>query len=299
MRSHALVHEPPAIRAETLRVGGLRVRVLRAAAEAPRDDPVLLVHGLGGWSEVWQEVMPGIAASGRDAIAFDLPGFGQSERARRPRYFDPEEPFYAAFVHELAEAAGASAFHLVGHSLGGAIAYTAAVWRAERVRSLTLVSPGGLGPELARELRLLTFPGLGLIARYLRSDAASRAVLFACFHDPARCPPHLIDEVVRYGAATLREAIDVLRAAVTLRGVRESVRRPWIERAGLYRGPALVLWGREDAIIPAAHAAAARELVPQAEVRVLERCGHLVQAERPDDFLEALLPFIETARPAG
>src|SRR3990172_1139070 len=89
------------VSARTISVDGLRVRMIEAVPERERDEPVLLIHGLGGWAENWSAVMPAIAESGRRAIAIDLPGFGESERARAPRYFDADAPFYRPFFLPL------------------------------------------------------------------------------------------------------------------------------------------------------------------------------------------------------
>lgn len=305
---------PGPLRSRTVEVCGARTRVVIASVPAPRDDPVLLVHGVGAWAENWRQVMPGIAGSGRDAIAMDLPGFGESDRIRGMRYFDPgrldgepapavrwwkREPgtatSYAVFVHQLADVLEIDRFHLVGQSLGGAIAYMAAVWRPERVRSLTLVAPGGLGAEFARELRLLTIPGMSLLGFLRSSPAGARAALASCFHDPSRISSELLAEVDRYGPPCFAEVCRVLRAGATLLGVRESVRRPWVARAHRYSGPALVIWGEDDQVIPAAHAERARGLAPQADIRLVPSCGHLVMCERPDEFLEILIPFLDGA----
>lgn len=277
-------------------VSGLGVRVIEAAPEHERDDPVLLIHGLVGWAENWKAVMPAVARSGRRAIAIDLPGFGESERPRRSRYFDPEDPFYAPFVFAVLDALGIGRAHVAGHSFGGAVAYTAAVWCPERVRSLTLVAPGGLGRELARGFRVLTLPGMGLLARVRGSRRITREILYTCFHDRAACPEEVVDEAVRYGAPAVGEMVRALRSSVSFRrGVRDDVRLPWIARADRYRGPALVIWGREDRILPASLAQEARQLAPHAEVHFIASCGHLVMIERPAEFVAAFVPFLERA----
>lgn len=281
----------------TIRVNGLRIRVVEdCAPQAERDDPVLMIHGLGGWAENWRDVMPAVAESGRRAIAIDLPGFGESERPRRSRYFDPEEPFYAPFVFATLDALGIQRAHIMGHSFGGAVAYTAAVWSPERVRSLTLVAPGGLGTELARELRVLTLPGMGLLTRLRRSPSITRQILYSCFHDPRACPERVVAEAVRYGAPAVGEMVRVLRSVVSFRhGVRDEIRLPWIAKAERYRGPTLVVWGREDRVVPASLAEEARQLAPEAEIRVIPSCGHLVMVERPREMLDVFLPFLGRA----
>lgn len=277
-------------------VDGLGVRALEAAPERERDDPVLMIHGLGGWAENWKPVMAAVAESGRRAIAIDLPGFGESDRPRRSRYFDPDDPFYAPFVFATLDALGIPRAHIAGHSFGGAVAYTAAVWCPERVRSLTLVAPGGLGSELLRDLRLLTLPGMGLLARLGRSRRITREIVHSCFHDASACPEEVVDDAMRYGARAVGEMVRALRSAVSFRrGVRDEIRRAWVARADRFEGPALVVWGREDRILPASLADEARAIAPRAEVRLIGSCGHLVMVERPAEMLAAFLPFLERA----
>ncbi len=285
------------VRSTTINVMGLRTRVLDAGDGAVRD-PVLLIHGVGGWAENWREVMDPIAASGRRAIAVDLPGFGESERPRRPRHFDPKEPFYARFVVALLDTLGVRAAHVVGNSMGGAVAYMAAVTAPERVRSLALVASGGLGTDIALFLRVATLPGMITLARIFGRPAHGREVLRTCFFDPARIPQTLYEEAERYGFASYPEFVRALRSGVTISGVRPALRARWMAQASRFSGPVLVVWGREDAVLPIHHLEEAKSIFPQAEVRIIERCGHLPMVEQTDAFLAALLPFIARAEKA-
>ncbi|HZP95737.1 MAG TPA: alpha/beta fold hydrolase [Candidatus Limnocylindria bacterium] len=285
------------VRAAMVDVMGLRTRVLEAG-DATNGDPVLLIHGVGGWAENWREVMEPIAASGRRAIAVDLPGFGESERPRRASHFDPAEPFYARFVVALLDALGLRSVHLVGNSMGGAVAYMAAVTAPERLRSLTLVASGGLGTDIALFLRLATLPGAIALAKLFGRPSHGREVLRTCFFDTSRIPEALYEEAERYGFASYPEFVRALRSGVTIRGVRPALRSRWIERASRYRGPVLVVWGREDAVLPLHHLDDAKSVFPQAEVRIIERCGHLPMVERPREFLDAVLPFLARAESA-
>src|SRR5438105_5634934 len=134
------------VNATTIDVMGLRTRVLREGDD-DRGDPIVLIHAVGGWAENWREVMAPLATSGRRVVAVDLPGFGESERPSRVRHFGPREPFYARFVVSLLDALDIRTAHLVGNSMGGAVAYMAAVSAPERARSLSLVASGGLGTD--------------------------------------------------------------------------------------------------------------------------------------------------------
>ena len=277
---------------------------------------MLFVHGVGGWAENWSETVERVAASGRRAIAFDLPGFGESSAVGGARYFDPRDPFYPTVVDGVRRALGLERPHLVGHSLGGGIAAVTSVVHPHAWRSLTLVAPGGFGPEIALVLRILSLPFLALTTWLPRPAGAGRAVLESCFHDRSRIPAHLYAESVRYDPS-YPETLRVMRAVATLRGVRRSLREacraadlpePFVMRSSggvatleeaashaalvLVSGPAGGAVGAARIARLAGVEDALRRAYPHAELRVIEGAGHLVMPEQPDAFADALLVFL-------
>jgi len=286
------------IRSKTVNVMGLRTRVLEEGDDA-RGDPVVMIHGVGAWAENFREVMAPIARTGRRAIAFDLPGFGESEAPGDVEHFGPRDAFYPRFVNAVLDELGLPSAHLVGSSMGGAVVYTAAVTQPARTRSLSLVAGGGVGTEVAFFLRLCTLPGMTLFARAFGKPAQARNVLRTCFYDPRRIPQTLFDEAERYGYPSFGEFVNALRSGVTLGGVKPAVRDYWVAQAPRYQGPVLVVWGKQDAVLPVTSAADAREVMPQAQIQLIDRCGHLPMIERPDEFLAALLPFLDRAEAAA
>lgn len=286
------------MRVSNVQVLGRRVRVLEEGTGEGRD-PVLMIHGVGGWAENWLEVMEPIARGGRRAIAVDLPGFGESEAPGRVSHFGPRDAHYAKFVGALLDELGVRSAHVVGNSMGGAVAYVFAVSQPERVSSLTLVASGGLGTEIAPFLRLATLPGFVLLSRAFGSPARARQVLATCFHDARRIPAHMVAEVERYGLRSFPEFVRALRSGVWIFGLKRHVRAHWMGQASRYGGPVLVIWGRQDAVLPMMHLDDVGSVFPRAEVRVVEECGHLPMAERPDEFLSALLPFLDRAEAAA
>src|SRR4029079_16524252 len=283
----------------TITVEGLRTRVLVEEGSAAAREPIVLIHGVGGWAENWRPVMSALASTGRQVIALDLPGFGQSERPPRVRYFGPDEAFYPRFVIAAMDALGIERAHIAGNSMGGAVAYMTAVTAPRRTRSLVLVAPGGLGRDVAFFLRACSLPGFGLVARLPRPRRAAREVLRTCFYDAGRISEELYAEAERYGNSSFPELVRALSAGAGIRGVRRSLRKAWIDRSSLYPGPALVVWGREDLVLPLRHLADVHAALPQAQVALVERCGHMLQAERPEEFVAAPLPFLDRAEQAA
>jgi len=286
------------ILSKTVSVMGLRTRVLEEG-DPGRGDPVLMIHGVGGWAENWREVMSPIARTGRHAIAFDLPGFGESDPPGDVEHFGPRDPFYPRFVAALLDELGIRSAHLVGNSMGGAVAYTAAVSQPERTRSLALVAGGGVSTDVALFLRLCTLPGVPTLSRIFGRPEQAGEVLRTCFYDSRRIPATLYAEAERYGLPSFGEFVHALRSGVTIFGVRPAVREHWVALASRFAGPVLVVWGREDRVLPVAHVAEAENVMPQARVELIDACGHLPQVERTDAFLAALLPFLDRAEAAA
>src|SRR5258705_471711 len=137
----------------TITVEGLRTRVLVEDAHGAAREPIVLIHGVGGWAENWRPVMAALASTGHQVIALDLPGFGQSERPRRVRYFGPDDAFYPRFVTAAMDALGIERAHIAGNSMGGTVAYMTAGTAPARARPLILVAPGGPGRGPGRRAR--------------------------------------------------------------------------------------------------------------------------------------------------
>lgn len=276
--------------ARTITVQGRRMRVIEAG---PADgDPVLCVHGLAGWAENWSETLRALAEAGFRAVAVDLPGFGESEAVAGASYFRGEQALYARLIADVLDVLGIRDAHVLGHSLGGAVAYMGTVSAPERVRSLTLVAPGGLGLDLPWTLRLGSVPFVRTLLRP-GTQRAARAGLASCFRDARRIPATMLEECDRYARSGLPETFRVLQAGVTLRGLRRDIRSEWLARAGRYGGPVLVVWGEDDVVLPVAHARAATELFERAALRTIPDAGHLVMVEQPEAFHSVVLPFLQ------
>ncbi|HKW78705.1 MAG TPA: alpha/beta fold hydrolase [Candidatus Limnocylindria bacterium] len=272
--------------------GDVRARLL----EEGEGEPVLLVHGVAAWAENWSLALPALAAAGFRAIAVDLPGFGQSGRARAPRYFDASEAYYVRFLREVMDAVALDRTHLVGHSMGGAIAAVAAAAMPERFQSLSLVAPGAFGQHVPLSFRLASFRMAELFAR-LAPTALVRSSIDACFYEPKSVPEWFYAHGFRYArAGGAAEFTRVMHYGVTLSGVRPMLRDHWQDKIRAIKLPTLIVWGRQDAIVPVAQLEDVRAMLPHAQVVLFDRAGHLVQIERAPDFNEALTEFLVSCR---
>jgi len=161
------------------------------------------------------------------------------------------------------------------------------------VEKLVLVSSGGLGRELNLLLRLATLPVIGeLLTRPSRKRTAQ--FLKECIHDPALVTDDLVE--LFYQMAVLPGAqksfLATLRADVNLRGLRADAMRSIQHDLATITAPTLIVWGQQDRIVPVAHAHAAERRIPNAELRILDPCGHMPQFERAEEFNALVLGFL-------
>ena len=240
-------------------------------AAGPAEAPVILfIHGFGGDLNNWMFLQPALAENFR-TIALDLPGHGGSTK----QVPAPDAAGLAGFVLAAMDALGIPAAHLVGHSMGGAVALAMAQASAERVLSLSLISPAGLGVEINR----------GYIEGFIEARRGKHLtpLLQSLFADPTLVGQDMVETVLRY------KRLDGVEAA--LRAIA-SAQFPEGRQAASLRGvldtphtPAQVIWGRRDAIIPAAHA---ENLPAHVKVTLFDEAGHMAQMERPADTAERI-----------
>ncbi|MDQ0473387.1 acetoin dehydrogenase dihydrolipoyllysine-residue acetyltransferase subunit [Labrys wisconsinensis] len=246
---------------------------LRYARRGEGSEAVILVHGFGGDLDNWLFNIDALAARA-SVHALDLPGHGQSDKAVK-------EPTLAGLSRALLgfmEALGIDAAHLVGHSMGGAVALRTALDAPQRVKSLSLIASAGLGPEIDGDYIA------GFVSAQGRREL--KPVLEKLFQDPGLVSRQLVDDVLKYKRLDGVDTALAALAAGLFPGGRQA-ERPGAGAAGL--PPVLVVWGAADRIIPAAHA---RALGTGAKVEIVEGAGHMVQMEKASRVNELLLAHI-------
>lgn len=223
-------------------------------------DPVLFVHGFGAELSAWRPFLAHLGVA-NPILAVDLPGHGSAANASAGSFDD-----LVAAVRAALGAARVERLHLVGHSLGAAVATALADGGDIDVRSLTLISPAGLGPKINGDF----------VAGFLASntEASLRVWLDLLVHDPASLPGVLVRATLagRDGSSMVenqaRLAAGVFSGSTQLFSVRDALSR--------FAGPARVIVGREDRIVPAEQADAAPSHVA---LHRLPQIGHLPQLE--------------------
>jgi pimeloyl-ACP methyl ester carboxylesterase len=277
---------PLAWRARSVRAAGARIAAFEAGSSAPSAPAVLLLHGLGHWSDAaWGRLIPELDPSMR-YVAFDLPGFGDSERPQAAY----DLPYFQHVVDDVTAATGLEEFALVGHSLGGLIAAAYAGARPERVRRLALIAPAGFAPAP----RYLVYALASTFARWLFTRRPSRAfvtrTLRRAVYDPAALDaPTLERAYVLSQDVGVREAF----ASVYAGAIQAFARRAELHGGfARYAGPVFCAWGRHDRFIGVGALDDVRRVYPHLQSVILERSGHLAMVEEPGLLGAALRRFL-------
>lgn len=252
--------------------------------------PLLLIHGLGASCDYWRYNVRALSQGCR-VYAFDLPGFGRSYR----RIDDYSLAFAGEFVAAFLDRLGVDRISLAGNSLGSAVSLQFAVQYSHRLEKLVLVSSGGLGRELHLSYRLLKIPLLGeLMAWAWSTRPGMRLTLRSIVYDSQVMTEGFVDQMVELarlpGAKEM--LLSVARVGIDLRGQNMQLLEPILHRVPEIEAPILIIWGAQDPIIPVAHARVAHQLTKNSQLHILDRCGHVPQIEKPEEFNQLVLDFL-------
>jgi 2-hydroxymuconate-semialdehyde hydrolase len=266
-------------------------RRIRYHETGPTEGPaVVLLHGIGRSLEDWEPQHGRLDATHR-VISLDMPGFGLSQRLPAPTTLAG----LADGVWATLGALGVTApVHLMGNSLGGAVAMQMLVDEPARVTTLTLVNSAGFGKEVTFALRVLAVPFLGrpLLGR-IDPRAAAR-VERSLFADRALVTPERVETAVRIARQPDFAAVylETARALGGFRGIAPRWRAELLNRVSRNPRPTMLLWGERDLILPATHLTAARAVLPHAQSHLFADTGHMPQLERPDEFAQLVRPLL-------
>lgn len=233
--------------------------------------PVVMLHGFGGDHQSYTHIQTAIASE-RRSFAFDLPGHGKA--LDWPKVGNAG--ISAKAVLQSLEAMELERVHLVGHSMGGAAAAIAALQQPERFASLTLLAPGGFGPEINHKL----------LRRYASVDSTElmEILLEQFFGWEFRLPKFLAKTAaegrMRPGAnATLEAIVEELLDGTVQKTlpIKELAKLPM---------PVKVIWGTQDRVLPTRQA---HKLPGEIATHVFDKVGHMPHLEVPNEVVRLIL----------
>jgi pimeloyl-ACP methyl ester carboxylesterase len=267
---------------QIINIDGLKTRYL----EEGTGPAVILIHGsaLGSSADVWERHLSPLAARGLRVLAYDRPGFGRTG--------DPENasPAYQQqFVLEFMVALGIERAGLVGHSQSGNFAVNLALSRPERVSRIMVLGTGSLLPPLEEDEQtaVIPAPNENVFGREpTREDV--RRVLEEQLYDHSLITPELIEARYQMSLGHVRER------PAPRPGGGPSV--PAWQRLGDVKVPMLLLYGKNDRPTTEPQVNLLRQSSPNLDVRLIDRCKHLIQLDAADTFQTAAAEFFTAPR---
>jgi pimeloyl-ACP methyl ester carboxylesterase len=272
-------------------VDGVAANVVElGSADGPA---VVFVHGLGGRWTNWLENLLPLADAGRRVIAVDLPGFGASPMPAEQISI----PGYGRWLVALLGELDVSSAALVGNSMGGFIAAEVAIQGPALVDRLVLVSAAGITSEKQRSDQVLgalyriealsAYVSGAVVARAAwlsrRGALRRRAMWFVMRHPEAISPALAYEQIAGIGTPGFLPALDACSDY------------PIRDRLPEIACPTLIVWGRDDLIVPVRDADVFEELIPHARKVVWDDTGHVAMLERPEEFNALIGEFLGVA----
>lgn len=256
--------------------------------DAPGDaPPLLLIHGLLVHHYEFTRVIAELSRE-RRILAPDLFGSGDSDA---PAPFDAEGysfDWHARTLAELVDRLAIDRVDVLGHSTGGTVAAGVARVLGARVRRLVLVDTVAYDLRLPLEGRVALFPRVGpALFKNVYRRAELRRYFAKVFADAERIDERAIDlywdRLARPGHreaahAMLERLVDMEAVGATFEAIR---------------APTLVVWGEDDRIVPLEDGRRLAARIPGARLKVLPRCGHAPNEERPAELCALVRRFLD------
>ena len=248
----------------------------------------ILLHGIGGSVEMWQDNIESLSEQNK-VYAFDMVGFGQTGKPDAAYTLS----FQADFLHSFMNALEIESANLVGMSLGGGVALDFSLRYPHRMEKLVLVDSVGLGKEAHILFRLPTLP---LVGEWLTrpNRERMRALLEECFYDTGSVSEEMVD--LFYELSTQPGAqnayLSTLRSLGSINGLRQMVLDSILRGLNRLEAATLIIWGRQDKILPLEQAQRADKRLPNSELKIIDQCGHLPAMEKPEQFNRIVTDFL-------
>ena len=265
---------------DIVRVAGCSLHVRDTG---PKSAPaVIMIHGFGSSLQTWDGWARNLEADHR-VIRFDLPGSGLSAPDPTGDYTDARS---ITLLMALQDLLGLEHTSVVGHSIGGRMAWTFAAQQPARVDKLVLVAPDGFASPGFQYGEPAQIPATFTLMRYVLPKAMLRMSLAPAY----AVPDKLTDEVTtRYHdlmrAPGAREAL--------LQRLQQTVLVDPLPFLKSIRAPTLLIWGEGDAMIPITNAAEYLKALPDARLVAIPGAGHLPHEEAAERSAGAVRDFLK------
>lgn len=258
--------------------------------EGGQGPPVILLHGFGACAYTWRYLAPALAEDHR-VFTLELKGYGRSDKPADGKYAVRDQ---ADLVAEFIRTLDLPDLVLVGHSMGGGVALMTyfKVREADpaRIKKLVLIDSAGYPQKLPWFIRLAKMPLVGTVGgRLLSPRFAAYMVLRKCYYNKAKITQEQIDTYAYYGSLPgAREAV-----VETARQIMPDDIETLTARYKTINVPVLIVWGEEDEVVPLAVGKNFKRDIPDSELVILPKCGHIPPEEEAQETNRLITQFLK------
>jgi pimeloyl-ACP methyl ester carboxylesterase len=274
--------------------GGVRMHYCdegaRPSASGPSAPTILLIHGFSASLQTWEPWVERLGAQGYRIVSIDLPGHGLT---RAPAGYRASVEAFRDAVYAFTQAQHLTRFAIAGNSMGGNVAWEYALAHPEQLDALILVDSAGWphrnegALNTSPMMRLLRTPVIGPMLKDLDNSRVFRDALRSAYADPAHATDAIVARYVETSRAPGHRDI-LLQLQMDYAGRRAASSAVLAAIAT----PTLILWGRQDHLIPVSDAERFRDAIHGSQMIVYDDAGHLPQEEVPDQSALAVKEFL-------
>jgi pimeloyl-ACP methyl ester carboxylesterase len=244
---------------------------------------LLLLHGFGSSLQAWDDWSLKLEQKYR-VIRLDLPGFGLTGASPANDYSEEKD---LAILTYFADKLGLEKFSVMGHSMGGKMAWSLAASQPERVQALVLMAPDGFPETKDIGTKPYEVPAImGLIKYVLPKYLVRKSI------EPAFVQADALND------ALVNRYFDMLRApgvrGAILERSNQTIYTDPVPRLKAIKAPTLLIWGEQDQMIPSTNAQSYANVLSNSTTVLIPKLGHLLQEEQPEKGLTAVIQFLDS-----
>jgi pimeloyl-ACP methyl ester carboxylesterase len=264
----------------TVEVDGMKVYYKDTGS---KDAPVLLLlHGFGSSLQSWDDWSVHLESKYR-VIRLDLPGFGLTGGSPISDYSEEKD---VAFLTHFADKLQIHNLSVIGHSMGGKMAWSFAASNPGRIKALVLMAPDGFPEAKDIGTKPYEMPAImGLMNYFLPKYFVKKSL------EPAFADVTALDD------ALLNRYYDFLRAPGVRRAIldrsNQTIYTDPVSRLKSISAPTLLIWGEQDQMIPSSNAKNYSNFLSNSTTVIIPNLGHLLQEEQPQKGLLQVIKFLD------
>jgi pimeloyl-ACP methyl ester carboxylesterase len=266
---------------QTIDIDGLKVHYKETG---PLGAPaLLLLHGFGSSLQAWDDWSVKLEQKYR-VIRLDLPGFGLTGASPDHDYSEEKD---LAILTRFADKLGLDKFSVIGHSMGGKMAWSLAAAQPDRVQALVLMAPDGFPETKDIGTKPYEVPAImGLIKYVLPKYMVRKSI------EPAFAEADALND------ALVNRYFDMLRApgvrGAILERSNQTIYTDPVSRLKAIKAPTLLIWGEQDHMIPSTNAQSYANVLSNSTTVLVPQLGHLLQEEQPEKGLKSVMQFLDS-----